>query len=220
MLGLQSRPYLQATRAVVQPRGEQRDEATIYLGLAKACGVGLEITGFEDVFIHGLAPEILEKILIQIPEGRLEAPVVKKIPAEIMGQGAGGGSLTGNWHIQTCYPPDIEEYGLEELRYGDLVLLNDQQTDYGKGFYKGAGTLGVISSGPSDIAVAHAIAYEPAPPLAARRKEVPPGVAAVIEKCLAKKPEGRCTTGCDTAGTGCSPDEWWSTRGASVVILP
>ena len=41
MLGLQSRPYLQATRAVVEPQGEQRDEATIYLGLAKACGVGL-----------------------------------------------------------------------------------------------------------------------------------------------------------------------------------
>ena len=31
MLGLQSRPYLQATRAVVEPDGEQRDEATIYL---------------------------------------------------------------------------------------------------------------------------------------------------------------------------------------------
>ena len=41
MLGLQSRPYLQATRPVVDPDGEQRDEATIYLGLAKACGVGL-----------------------------------------------------------------------------------------------------------------------------------------------------------------------------------
>ena len=41
MLGLQSRPYLQATRAVLPPDGEQRDEATIYLGLAKACGVGL-----------------------------------------------------------------------------------------------------------------------------------------------------------------------------------
>ncbi len=41
MLGLQSRPYLQATRPVVEPDGEQRDEATIYLGLAKACGVGL-----------------------------------------------------------------------------------------------------------------------------------------------------------------------------------
>lgn len=41
MLGLQSRPYLQATRPIVAPMGEQRDEATIYLGLAKACGVGL-----------------------------------------------------------------------------------------------------------------------------------------------------------------------------------
>ena len=41
MLGLQSRPYLQATEALVDPVGEQRDEATIYLDLAKACGVGL-----------------------------------------------------------------------------------------------------------------------------------------------------------------------------------
>jgi len=38
MLGLQARPYLQATRALVEPDGEQRDEATIYLQLARACG--------------------------------------------------------------------------------------------------------------------------------------------------------------------------------------
>ena len=38
MLGLQARPYLQATRAVVAPEGEQRDEATIYVDLARACG--------------------------------------------------------------------------------------------------------------------------------------------------------------------------------------
>jgi formate dehydrogenase len=37
-LGMQSRPYLQATRAVLEPQGEQRDEASIYLGLARACG--------------------------------------------------------------------------------------------------------------------------------------------------------------------------------------
>ncbi len=40
-LGLQSRPYLQATEAVVPPPGEARDEATIYLDLARACGVNL-----------------------------------------------------------------------------------------------------------------------------------------------------------------------------------
>ncbi len=41
LLGLQSRPYIQATDAVVEPDGEQRDEATIYLQLARACGVGV-----------------------------------------------------------------------------------------------------------------------------------------------------------------------------------
>ena len=41
MLGLQAKPYLQATRAIVPPRGEQRDEATIYIDIAKASGVNL-----------------------------------------------------------------------------------------------------------------------------------------------------------------------------------
>ena len=41
MLGLQTKPYLQATRPVVPPEGEQRDEATIYLDLARACGMPL-----------------------------------------------------------------------------------------------------------------------------------------------------------------------------------
>ena len=41
MLGLQSRPYLQATERMIAPEGEQRDEATIYLDLARASGVSL-----------------------------------------------------------------------------------------------------------------------------------------------------------------------------------
>jgi formate dehydrogenase len=41
LLGLQQKPYLQATKRVVRARGEQRDEATIYLDLCKAAGVGL-----------------------------------------------------------------------------------------------------------------------------------------------------------------------------------
>lgn len=118
---------------------------------AKASGIGLVIEGFDDVFPHGITAEFAEKLITLNGEGKLEVPVVKEIPAEIVGQGAGGGSLTGNWHIQTCYPPDIEENGLEDLRFGDLVLLQDTQTDYGKGYYQGGATLGVVCSGPSDI---------------------------------------------------------------------
>jgi anaerobic selenocysteine-containing dehydrogenase len=41
MLGLQTKPYLQATREIVAPEGEQRDEATIYLDLCRASGIKL-----------------------------------------------------------------------------------------------------------------------------------------------------------------------------------
>jgi formate dehydrogenase len=41
MLGLQARPYLQATEAVIRPDGAQRDEASIYLELCRASGVDL-----------------------------------------------------------------------------------------------------------------------------------------------------------------------------------
>ncbi|MEM8606259.1 MAG: molybdopterin-dependent oxidoreductase [Myxococcota bacterium] len=41
MLGLQTKPYIQATKAIVPPEGEQRDEATIYVDLAKASGINL-----------------------------------------------------------------------------------------------------------------------------------------------------------------------------------
>jgi formate dehydrogenase len=37
LMGMQSRPYLQATEPVTLAEGEQRDEATIYLDLARAC---------------------------------------------------------------------------------------------------------------------------------------------------------------------------------------
>lgn len=51
-LGMQSQPYLQATRAVVPPVGQARDEATIYLDLCRACGV--------DVFGSKVAQQLLQ----------------------------------------------------------------------------------------------------------------------------------------------------------------
>ena len=117
----------------------------------RASGVGLEIDGYPNVFVHGVSPETLENMDIRIVGGRLEVPVVKEIPALIMGQGAGAGSLSGNYYIQTCFPPDISTYGLDELRFGDLVLMSDMQTDYGKGYYEGGATIGIIASSPSDV---------------------------------------------------------------------
>jgi formate dehydrogenase len=54
MLGLQARPYLQATRAVVEPEGEVRDEATIYLDLCRASGVPLFGSRIAQVLLQAL----------------------------------------------------------------------------------------------------------------------------------------------------------------------
>jgi hypothetical protein len=110
--------------------------------LSKSVGVGLTIDGFDDVFVHNLAPEVLESLVSQTPDGRIEVPVVKKIPGDIMGRG----------YIQTCYPPDVDKYGLKDLRFGDIVFLEDVQSAYGNGYYEGGVTIGVITSGPSDMA--------------------------------------------------------------------
>ncbi len=116
----------------------------------KAVGAGLTVKGFEDVFIHGLAPDVLEKMVAGVDGGKIQVRVVKAIPAEIVGQGAGGSSLSGVWNIQTCYAPDIKAHHLDELRFGDIVFLQDIQTDYGKGYYRGGGTVGIVCTGPSD----------------------------------------------------------------------
>lgn len=54
MLGLQTRPYLQATKALVPPQGEQRDEASIYIELAKASGFPLWGSKVAQLFFEGL----------------------------------------------------------------------------------------------------------------------------------------------------------------------
>ena len=54
-LGLQDKPYIAATDAVVRPPGEARDEATIYTDLATASGVGLFGSGVTQFMFRAMA---------------------------------------------------------------------------------------------------------------------------------------------------------------------
>lgn len=74
MLGLQARPYLQATRRVVRATGQQRDEATIYLDLARACGASL--------FGSRVAQTALEAMTAAA--SRLHPRVERSVPQELL----------------------------------------------------------------------------------------------------------------------------------------
>lgn len=54
MLGLQTKPYLQATQSVTKRKGEQRDEASIYVDLARASGVNIFRSKIAQKFFEGL----------------------------------------------------------------------------------------------------------------------------------------------------------------------
>ncbi len=75
MLGLQSRPYLQATKAVLRPDGEQRDEASIYIDLARTTGI--------PIFGSKVAQKFFE-LLMWINSWNKGWSIYKSIPQEFL----------------------------------------------------------------------------------------------------------------------------------------
>lgn len=112
----------------------------------KATGLGLEIEGYEDVTVMNLDPNLFEKLGVkENSEGQLEIPVVTEIPAHLMGSGIGSAtSLSGDYDITTGDEEAVKEYGIDKLRFGDLVLLRDCDNTFGRQYLEGAVTVGVI----------------------------------------------------------------------------
>jgi len=118
----------------------------------RADGVGLRVEGFEgDVF--NVSPGFLEALSPEVEGGVLTLPVAKEIPAHAMGYGVGGSEAQrGYICVQSTPPALVEEIGLGDLRIGDLVALRDTLISYGKGYHRGAVTVGVVVFGASDVA--------------------------------------------------------------------
>ena len=115
-------------------------------------GVGLKVEGF-DGKLFNMDPKFLEALEPELNGDILELPVAKEIPVIAMGMGVGGSSAeSGGWCVQVSPPHLVEMLGLGDLRFGDLVACNDALMSYGKGYYKGAITVGVVTTGESQVA--------------------------------------------------------------------
>jgi len=113
--------------------------------LIKTCGQGLALEDYPDVMLTGIDPELLDKLNITEKDGKLVVPVAGIVPSYLMGAGFGSGTgHTGDFDIMTADWDAIVENGLDKLRYGDIVMLKDCDTSYGRGYLKGAVTIGVV----------------------------------------------------------------------------
>ena len=112
-------------------------------------GRGMKIEGFEDT-VHCISvdPQLFEKMNITVEDGKLVVPVAAKVPPYLMGSGMGEFSaVKGDYDIMTADRAEIRRLGLDKLRYGDIVLLEDCDNTYGRGYLRGAVTVGVIIHG-------------------------------------------------------------------------
>lgn len=113
--------------------------------LIRTVGQGMEIEGMPDVFCTNLSPMLFDCMAPEIEDGHLRVHAVAKVPAHLMGAGQGEGSgFTGDYDIMTADHEELHKYGLDTLRYGDIVLLENCDNTYGRGFLRGAVSVGVV----------------------------------------------------------------------------
>lgn len=118
----------------------------------EAWGVGLAIDEFPGVCCTGLDPDLFAKWITETRDGKLVVPVAKMVPAAIMGSGLGRDNVyRGDYDINLFDERMVEEYGLDDLRFGDFVAILDADSTYGRHYYTGAISVGIIVHGDSYI---------------------------------------------------------------------
>ncbi len=111
-----------------------------------AFGLGLSILDCPEIKIFNLDPGLLLKINPNLNcKKELEFPVVAKIPPYLMGSGLGGGSVvSGDYDITMADEKITKKLGLDKLRFGDIVAIEDTDNTFGRTFRPGAVTVGVV----------------------------------------------------------------------------
>jgi len=114
--------------------------------MVKAYGVGLKLLELAEVMLFNTSPLFLEALNPEIREETIRLPVTHRVPASIMGSGLGRSHVaSGDYDITMFCEATCEEYGLNDVRFGDLVAIEDADHSYGRIFRKGAISVGIVT---------------------------------------------------------------------------
>lgn len=114
----------------------------------EAHGVGLAVDGEPDLVAHSCSPELLARLLQgRDGEGRLVVPIVVALPAEAAAAGIGMSALRFNIDLQVDQPPVAAL--AQDLRFGDVVALLDQDHRHARCWRAGWTSVGVVAHGTS-----------------------------------------------------------------------
>jgi hypothetical protein len=114
--------------------------------MIRAHGQGLALLDHPHIKLYNLDPSLLARMNIEVAEdGVLRVPVTTRIPAACMGSGVGSTDIaSGDYDVMTSDPESVAKYGLDKMRFGDIVALLDHDNSYGRTFRRGAISIGIV----------------------------------------------------------------------------
>jgi hypothetical protein len=111
-------------------------------------GQGLELKDFPEAKVMNIDPGLLGKFGITTQRKQMVVPVTHVIPASIMGSGLGSRhSYSGDFDIQLGDRESVRKFGLQNLRIGDVIAINDADCRFGRTMRAGALSIGIVVHG-------------------------------------------------------------------------
>jgi len=105
----------------------------------KAWGMGLKLLDLPSVKVMNMDPDFMRAVNPSTENGKLV------VPAATMGSGLGVDQVySGDYDIQLFDKEMVKQYGLEDLRLGDLVAILDADHSFGRIYKKGAVSVGIV----------------------------------------------------------------------------
>jgi Domain of unknown function (DUF4438), N-terminal/Domain of unknown function (DUF4438), C-terminal len=108
-------------------------------------GLGLKLLDLPHVALMNMDPRLLDCMGLEVHGDVLRVPVALRVPAAIMGSGLGRSHTSaGDYDIQLFDERVVEQYGLAELRLGDIVAVENADHTFGRTYRTGAVSIGVV----------------------------------------------------------------------------
>jgi hypothetical protein len=113
--------------------------------LIKTFGVGLKLLDFPQVKVMNMDPGFLNALNARAKGKTLNVGVTHVIPSAIMGSGIGAVQCySGDYDIQLFDESTVKKYGLNSLRFGDIVAITDADHAYGRVYRKGYTSICIV----------------------------------------------------------------------------
>ncbi len=123
----------------------------------RVVGLGMEALNGNDLHMRNISPRLVDALTENgmgfDDDEKLVVPVTHIIPAKIMGSGLGRNQVhSGDYDIQMFDEGIVERYNLDQLRFGDIVAIQNADNAHGRIYREGAWTIGVVVHGISTVA--------------------------------------------------------------------